>query len=111
MQRGGMAAGEQTRMLTVSRDGMPVTAPVPAIRHLSALKSVCYQGMDEAKAWQQAAELIVLLCKRHGLAVSCVVPHRHWSRKACPSRILPRWSEFVKMIEKELSTLDKHEGH
>ncbi|BFH14492.1 hypothetical protein J6TS7_52540 [Paenibacillus dendritiformis] len=78
---------------------------------------VCmYQGMDEPKAWQRAAELVALLCKRHGIPISCVVPHRHWSGKACPSRILPRWSEFVKMIEKELGTLDKpkqqdYEGH
>ncbi|BFH12686.1 N-acetylmuramoyl-L-alanine amidase [Paenibacillus melissococcoides] len=69
---------------------------------------VCmYQGMDEPKAWQRAAELIALLCKRHGIPVSRVVPHKHWSGKACPSRILPRWSEFVKMIEKELGALEK----
>lgn len=69
---------------------------------------VCmYQGMDEPLAWQRAAELIASLCMRHGLAVSCVVPHRHWSGKACPSRILPRWTEFIKSIEKELITLEK----
>ncbi|CAH8772217.1 N-acetylmuramoyl-L-alanine amidase [Paenibacillus dendritiformis] len=62
---------------------------------------VCmYQGMDESKAWQRAAELIVLLTKRHGISVSRVVPHRHWSGKACPSRILPRWAEFIKLMEK-----------
>ncbi|MBG9793009.1 N-acetylmuramoyl-L-alanine amidase [Paenibacillus dendritiformis] len=78
---------------------------------------VCmYQGMDEAKAWQRAAELIALLCKRHAIAVSRVVPHRHWSGKACPSRILPRWSEFIKLVEKELGTLETpkqqdYEGH
>lgn len=69
---------------------------------------VCmYQGMDEPKAWHLAAELIALLCKRHSIPVSHVVPHRHWSGKACPSRILPRWSEFIKLVEKELGTLEK----
>ncbi|NGP59924.1 hypothetical protein FLT15_16915 [Paenibacillus thiaminolyticus] len=64
---------------------------------------VCmFQGMDEPKAWQRAAELIALLCKRHGLGVDRVVPHKRWSGKACPSRILPRWNEFVKMVEKEM---------
>lgn len=69
---------------------------------------VCmYKGIDEAKAWQRAAELIATLCKRHGLGIERVVPHRQWTGKACPSRILPRWSEFVKMIEKELSKLQQ----
>ncbi|MDU5143504.1 MAG: N-acetylmuramoyl-L-alanine amidase [Paenibacillus dendritiformis] len=69
---------------------------------------VCmYQGMDEPKAWQRAAELIALLTKRHGIGLNAIVPHRHWSGKACPSRILPRWSEFIKMIEKELGALEK----
>ncbi|BFH10710.1 hypothetical protein J6TS7_50990 [Paenibacillus dendritiformis] len=64
---------------------------------------VCmYQGMDEGKAWQRAVELIALLTKRHGLNIDKVVPHRHWSGKACPSRILPRWSEFMQMVEKEM---------
>jgi hypothetical protein len=49
-----------------------------------------YQGMDEPKAWQRAAELIALLCKRHGLTIDKVVTHRHWSGMACPSRIRPR---------------------
>lgn len=69
---------------------------------------VCmYQGMDEPKASQRAAQLVALLCMRHGLAIDKVVPHRHWSGKACPSRILPRWTEFVKLIEKELAGMEK----
>lgn len=69
---------------------------------------VCmYQGMDEPKAWRQAAELIALLAKRHSLSIDKVVPHKRWSGKACPSRILPRWAEFIKMIEKELSKLQQ----
>ncbi|WP_374016570.1 phage holin family protein [Paenibacillus thiaminolyticus] len=29
------------------------------------------------------------------------------SGKACPSRILPRWSEFIKLVEKELEGMEK----
>ncbi|GAC43367.1 N-acetylmuramoyl-L-alanine amidase [Paenibacillus popilliae] len=64
---------------------------------------VCmYEGINEPQAWQRAAELVAVLLCRHGLAIGKVVPHKHWSGKRCPSRILPRWSEFIKLIEKEL---------
>ncbi|MFL1677016.1 N-acetylmuramoyl-L-alanine amidase [Paenibacillus dendritiformis] len=69
---------------------------------------VCmYQGMDEPLAWQRAAELIALLAKRHGIGLNAIVPHRHWSGKACPSRILPRWQEFMQLVEKAMKASDK----
>ncbi|MCY9544628.1 stalk domain-containing protein, partial [Paenibacillus alvei] len=40
--------------------------------------------------------------KRHGLTLQRVVPHGHWTKKNCPSRILPHWSKFLNMIDREM---------
>ncbi|GAC41748.1 hypothetical protein PPOP_1099 [Paenibacillus popilliae ATCC 14706] len=66
-----------------------------------------YEGMDEPLAWQRAAELIALLAKRHGIGLDGVVPHSHWSGKACPSRILPQWEEFIQLVETAMKAGDK----
>lgn len=69
---------------------------------LSLGVEICmYEGMDEPKAWRLAAELIARLAEKHGIAMERIVPHRHWSGKACPSRVLPRWQEFMKLVEEQ----------
>ncbi|MFW5438127.1 N-acetylmuramoyl-L-alanine amidase [Paenibacillus apiarius] len=69
---------------------------------------VCmFDGMDEEAAWKNAAWLASKLVRRHGLSLQRVVPHGHWTKKNCPSRILPHWSRFLNMIDRELNTQDK----
>lgn len=64
-------------------------------------------GLDEHKAWANAAWLIARMAKKYNIPLQRIVPHKHWSGKNCPSRILPHWSEFMEMIEKELNAQDK----
>ena len=69
---------------------------------------VCmYDGMNEEAAWKNAAWLVAKLLKRHGLTLQRVVPHGHWTKKNCPSRILPKWSKFINMIDQELVAMNK----
>jgi len=69
---------------------------------------VCmYKGIDEQTAWANAAWLVAKLAKKYGIPLIKVVPHKHWSGKNCPSRILPQWTQFLNMIDRELVALDK----
>lgn len=52
-----------------------------------------------SKAEANAAELIASLMKKHKISISNVVPHKRWSGKNCPHKILSRWSSFIKMVE------------
>lgn len=61
-----------------------------------------YDEMNEEVAWKNAAWLVAKLLKRHGLTLQRVVPHGHWTKKNCPSRILPHWSKFLNMIDREM---------
>ncbi len=66
---------------------------------LSIGVEVCmYAGIDEQVAWRNAAELLATLSIRHSIAPERIVPHRHWSGKACPSRLLPHWQQFIEMV-------------
>lgn len=60
---------------------------------------------DYAKAEENAIELIRYLMKEHNIPIENVVPHKHWSGKQCPWKILPRWDEFIESI-KEKNILD-----
>lgn len=66
-----------------------------------------YKGIDEQAAWRNAVWLVAKLAKKYGIPLIKVVPHKHWTGKNCPSRILPHWSEFLNMIDHELINLDK----
>ncbi|EPY06618.1 bacteriophage PBSX N-acetylmuramoyl-L-alanine amidase [Paenibacillus alvei TS-15] len=66
-----------------------------------------YKGIDEQAAWANAAWLVAKLAKKYGIPLIKVVPHKHWTGKNCPSRILPQWSKFLNMIDKELHAQDK----
>ncbi|EPY07409.1 sporulation-specific N-acetylmuramoyl-L-alanine amidase CwlH [Paenibacillus alvei TS-15] len=69
---------------------------------------VCmYAGMDEEAAWRNAAWLVARLAKKYDIPLLRIVPHKHWTGKNCPSRILPQWSKFLNMIDKELNAIDK----
>ncbi|MCY9758464.1 N-acetylmuramoyl-L-alanine amidase [Paenibacillus alvei] len=64
-------------------------------------------GLDEQAAWRNAAWLVAKLAKKYGIPLIKVVPHKHWTGKNCPSRILPHWSEFMNMVDREMISLDK----
>ncbi|MCY9764750.1 N-acetylmuramoyl-L-alanine amidase [Paenibacillus alvei] len=64
-------------------------------------------GLDEHAAWRNAAWLVAKLAKKYGLPLIKVVPHKHWTGKNCPSRILPHWSQFLSMVDREMINLDK----
>ncbi|NEZ41357.1 N-acetylmuramoyl-L-alanine amidase [Paenibacillus alvei] len=69
---------------------------------------VCmYKGIDEQAAWANAAWLIARLAKKYGIPLNKIVPHKHWTGKNCPSRILPHWSQFLNMVDREMISLDK----
>ncbi|MCM3338236.1 N-acetylmuramoyl-L-alanine amidase [Paenibacillus sp. MER TA 81-3] len=75
---------------------------------LSIGVEVCmYAGMDEPKAWSNAAQLLAMLSLKHGIPLERIVPHRHWSGKACPSRLLPQWQQFMALVEQ---CLREHEA-
>lgn len=53
---------------------------------------------DFHQAKSNAVWLIRHLMSRYGIPLQLVVPHKHWTGKNCPAKILPHWEEFVKQI-------------
>ncbi|WJZ23602.1 N-acetylmuramoyl-L-alanine amidase [Listeria phage LIS04] len=49
---------------------------------------------DFEVAVKNAQWLINKLMKEHGISLSNVVPHKHWSGKLCPRKLLDRWDSF-----------------
>lgn len=37
--------------------------------------------------------------KQFNIPIEKVVTHKHWSGKNCPRKLLPRWSEFIGMVQ------------
>ncbi|WP_028593332.1 N-acetylmuramoyl-L-alanine amidase [Paenibacillus assamensis] len=64
-----------------------------------------YEGMNEMLAWRQASWLVAQLMNKHSIPLSRIVPHRHWSGKGCPSRLLPHWQTFTRMVERVLADM------
>lgn len=57
---------------------------------------------DFNKAVANAAWLVRKLMKDYGIPITRVVPHKHWSGKNCPRRLLSTWDGFIaKVQEKE----------
>ncbi|OLP66084.1 N-acetylmuramoyl-L-alanine amidase CwlH precursor [Bacillus pumilus] len=46
------------------------------------------------KAVENAQWLIRQLMHEHGISLSNIVPHKHWSGKECPRKLLNRWDSF-----------------
>lgn len=65
---------------------------------------VCESGNQEI-VWRNAVSLVAKMLHERGWSTSKVKAHRDWSGKNCPRLILPRWSEFIADIEKELKRL------
>lgn len=56
---------------------------------------------DFDKAVANAQSLIKQLMNKHNIPIENVVPHKHWSGKNCPRRLLDTWDEFVAGIKGE----------
>ncbi|ODB74125.1 N-acetylmuramoyl-L-alanine amidase [Bacillus velezensis] len=64
---------------------------------------------DFAKAVANAQWLIKKLMKEQGISLSNVVPHKHWSGKQCPHKLLDRWDSFKANISGAASSPAKTE--
>ena len=54
---------------------------------------------DYNKAVDNAAKLTALKLKEHKLSISTVEPHKRWSGKNCPQRLLKQWDSFIKKVK------------
>lgn len=59
--------------------------------------SIGIEVIETEEAETMAINFIKILKKE--LGISIIVPHKHWSGKNCPRKILPHWKEFVGRIE------------
>ncbi|SDC06521.1 N-acetylmuramoyl-L-alanine amidase [Shouchella lonarensis] len=53
------------------------------------------------KTKENAAWLVRYLMKELGITIDCVVTHKHWTGKNCPTRLLKEWSAFKQLIAGE----------
>lgn len=58
-------------------------------------------------AVQKAAELVGFLMKQHNIPSHKVVPHKHWSGKQCPRKLLDRWQQFINLCIAERGKLEQ----
>ncbi len=58
-------------------------------------------GETDKKAEENGALLVAYLMHKHGLSLSDVVTHKHWSGKNCPVYILPHWDDFLKLVQEK----------
>lgn len=68
-----------------------------------------HQGIDQPNANKRAALLAAVLCQAFDLPVSKVVPHKYWSGKDCPRKILAGvggFSDFRLAVADYLNELD-----
>lgn len=60
-----------------------------------------------AKAVQNAAELVAMLCQKHDIPIENVVQHYRWSKKNCPKNLRAgktiSWNDFIGKVENILS--------
>ncbi len=58
------------------------------------------EGIDQARAEANAAQLVAELMHRHDIPLANVTTHQHWyPSKYCPALILPHWDKFVAAVE------------
>ncbi|MFT4413174.1 LysM peptidoglycan-binding domain-containing protein [Fredinandcohnia humi] len=56
-----------------------------------------------AKAESNAIDLVIYLMKKHNISIERVVPHKHWSGKQCPRKILDRWPAFINEVKRRMA--------
>ncbi|WP_279326849.1 N-acetylmuramoyl-L-alanine amidase [Bacillus litorisediminis] len=54
---------------------------------------------DFDKAVHNAIELIQYLINKFNIPIENVVPHKRWSGKSCPVRLLPVWDKFIDEVK------------
>src|SRR5690554_5968917 len=54
---------------------------------------------DFEKAVDNAVWLVRKLMERHDIPISNVVPHKKWSGKNCPRKLLDRWDSFIAAVK------------
>ena len=64
---------------------------------------------DFDKAVENAQRLIAKLIGKHGIPLDNVVPHKHWSGKNCPRKLLNTWNQFKAQIDVAEKTKEKPE--
>src|SRR5690625_421980 len=61
------------------------------------------------KAVENAQWLIKKLMDKHDIPLDNVVPHKHWSGKNCPRKLLNTWNQFKAQIDVAEKTKEKPE--
>lgn len=67
---------------------------------------ICEFG-DFEVSLKRAVQFIALKLHEKNKGIESVTTHNRWIGKNCPSLLLPRWQEFLNMIQKELDLLNK----
>ena len=67
-------------------------------RQSLSLEICVNQDGNYEKAKQNAIWLIRYLIAKHSIPLANVVPHKKWSGKDCPHRLLPVWNQFKTQI-------------
>ena len=66
------------------------------------IERVVNEGTDFVKAINIQAMLAATLMSKWGINISNVVPHKHWTGKECPGRLLAGlyggWDEFIRNV-------------
>ena len=64
----------------------------------------------DKQAEDRGAKLAAILLHKYGLTIDKMVTHQHWySKKYCPSYILPHWSTFVNKVKAYLAEIKKQD--
>lgn len=81
----------------------------PGNRTSIAIETCEHEGIDWQKAKENTIKLIVFLMNKvQSLRPDPVVPHRAWSGKYCPHRILDEgWGQYIKDIKVFKESLNK----
>ncbi len=74
------------------------------------------EGIDQARAEANAAQLVAQLMHKHGIPLANVTTHQHWyPSQYCPALILPHWDKFVAAVETAYNggeaQIDVSKGH
>lgn len=68
------------------------------------------EGINQAKAWLNAAELTAQLMFEQNLPITAVVQHNKWSGKNCPQDLRANggagWAKFIADVKKARAALD-----
>ncbi|WP_275092339.1 N-acetylmuramoyl-L-alanine amidase family protein [Shimazuella soli] len=68
-------------------------------RQSLSLEICVNQDGNYEKAKENAIWLIQYLMRKHNISIERVVPHKIWSGKDCPHKLLPHWNEFINKIK------------